>query len=442
MMQGMFRNAAYRKLFVANVTSQLGSTVGNMAFAFYLLDRFAEKPFYATLAELMYSAPTLLVFFIVGVLADRMDRKRICAWSDWIRMLLTMGLFGVLFTDVMPLVFGVLFLRSAVGKFFEPAEAGLVQGVLDPEQYTQAAGLNQMIFGVFMLFGMGLGALAYRYVGIEGAVLLDAASFLVSGLLITACRIREEVRLPNGRTRLAELKLSMVVKDFRDGLAYIFRNKLLLALILGFGIFGFVNGAFAVLPMFTMKYKLSPDHYEQFSSFFAISLGIGVLAGSILGNLVVQKWGYVRVIVAGLLGEVVVGTVLAFTPNVWVYLSATLLLGFLIAPVNVALGGWLPHIIDPAYQGRVNSWIGPVMMLSQSMALGLVAMFYPRWMSLEAVYLGVGGCILVAALLYAATLPKLSAEHETGKAVPAVELATPAAAGVPVEGKGERAWEA
>lgn len=65
-MKDLFKNPKFVKLFAAGITSQLGNTIGNMALAFYLLDRFSSQPFYATLAELMYSVPTLLVFFWWG----------------------------------------------------------------------------------------------------------------------------------------------------------------------------------------------------------------------------------------------------------------------------------------------------------------------------------------------------------------------------------------
>lgn len=73
----IFKNRNFVRLFFAALASQMGTTVGNMAFAFFfLLDRFSSQPSYTTLAELMYSLPTIFVFLIVGVVADRFDRKR------------------------------------------------------------------------------------------------------------------------------------------------------------------------------------------------------------------------------------------------------------------------------------------------------------------------------------------------------------------------------
>ncbi|MFM9328122.1 MFS transporter [Paenibacillus mesotrionivorans] len=424
-MKDLFKNPRFIKLFAAGVTSQLGNTIGNMALAFFLLDRFSTQPFYATLAELMYSAPTLLVFFLVGVLADRMDRKRICAYSDWIRAGLTVGLLGAVTAGWMPLVFLVLFIRSAVGKFFYPAQSALMQSILKEEHYTTAAGMNQMVFSLFMLFGTGLGALAYHYIGIQGAVLVDGLGFLISGVLIQSMRIEEKDRLPNGRTRWKDIGLPLIVEDFRKGIGYIWTNKLLLALITGFFMLGFINGSFAVLPMFTMKYKLAPDDYQRYSSLFSIFLGIGVFPGSLAGAWLIRKWGFIRIMIAGLLASGIVGVGMLFATNVWVYLAATTCVGLTIGPLNVAIGGWMPRIIDSGIRGRVNAWTDPIMMASQSAALGLIAVLFPKYMTLEAAYTAVGVCLILTAALYLWKLPRLAASQggwnagrETAGAVP------------------------
>ena len=109
-MKVLFRNPTFCKLFFATFTSQLGSVVGTMAFAYYMVDKFSEKPSLATTAELMYSLPTLAVFWIVGVIADRFDRKRIATYSDWIRAGLTLLLLIFVHYDLLFLCFGA-FLR-------------------------------------------------------------------------------------------------------------------------------------------------------------------------------------------------------------------------------------------------------------------------------------------------------------------------------------------
>jgi MFS transporter, DHA3 family, macrolide efflux protein len=223
----IFQNLTFRNLFLATFTSQMGSTIGLTAFMFYLLDRFSDQPAYASITELMYSVPTLAVFFLVGVFADRMDRQKIAYYCDWVSAILSFTLIGAIAIGWMPLIFFILFTRSAIQKFFFPAESAMVQGILKKEDYTTAAGLNQLVMSLFMLFGNGLGVFAYWSVGIYGAIVVDACTFIISAFFIKSIQIAEEVRLPNGKHTFKDLNLAIVFKDFKLGISYILSNKLL-----------------------------------------------------------------------------------------------------------------------------------------------------------------------------------------------------------------------
>ncbi|MGG4490805.1 MFS transporter [Metabacillus idriensis] len=413
----IFENRNFVKLFFAALASQMGTTIGNMAFAFYLLDRFSHQPSFATMAELMYSLPTLFVFFLVGVVADRFDRKKVAENCDWIRAFLTVFLFGSLFLNSIPLVFFLLFLRSAVTKFFYPAEASLVQSILNKDQYAQAAGLNQMLFSIFMVFGVGLGALAYKTIGLHGAVAVDFFSFIISAVLIRKCKIPMEARLPNGKIKWKDFSIGASYRDFKDGILYIARNKLLASLIFGFFVFGFVNGAFAILPIFTMKYELSPDNYEKYASYFAISLGIGLLAGSGLGTFLSSKIKPHQMMIYPILLSGILICILGLTDHTGIFLAAVFLIGTCIGPINIAIGGWMPKIVHPKLMGRVSGWIDPLMMFAQSITLGMIAVLFPKIISnVEYLYYGMATVILLVFLFYALTLPKLSRELEYSQA--------------------------
>ncbi|TXK80646.1 MFS transporter [Paenibacillus sp. N3.4] len=409
----LFRNASFTRLFLANFASQLGTVVGNMAFAFYLLDRFGSQPFYATIAELMYALPTLAVFLFVGVIADRLDRKRIAANSDWIRAGLTVLLLLSVHSNWLIAAFAILFLRSAVARFFAPAESCLLQGIMEPDQYVQAAGLNQTLMGLFMLFGMGLGAAAYQYLGIEAAIIIDGVSFLISGTLVALCRFPQEVRLPNGRTQLKDINFSLIFTDFREGLRYIKEHKLLKAMISGFVVLGFVNGGFAVLPIFTMKYKLSPDHYQTYASLLTICLGIGFLIGSALAATLVKQFGKMNILISGLLLVGVLTMVLGTLSHIWLFLTLVALIGCALAPVNVVIGGWIPEIVLPTQMGRVTAWMDPLMMMAHSAALGLIAIAFPAWLSVNMLYYALGVCLLGAGCYFGLVLPSLNKKQTT-----------------------------
>jgi MFS transporter, DHA3 family, macrolide efflux protein len=417
----IFQNRTFRNLSLATFTSQMGSTIGLTAFMFYLLDRFSNQPVYASVTELMYSLPTLAVFFLVGVFADRMDRQKIAYYCDWISAILSLALIGVIAIGWMPLIFFVLFARSAISKFFYPAESAIVQGILKKDDYTTAAGINQLVMSLFMLFGNGIGIFVYWSVGVYGAIIVDILTFITSAILIKSVNIPEEVRLPNGKHTFKDLNLSVVLQDFKLGISYIFSHKLLRTLLVGFFVFGVVNGGFSVIPIFMLKYKLAPDAYEQWSIWVGVIFGVGVLLGSFLSSISTKKVKLYQMIVFGLFvsgGFVVLSS---FTNNIYVYLGLLFLSSLGLPFVNIGIGGWMPSIIDPKMMGRVQGWINPLMMLSQSITLGFIAVSFPKILTIEMLYWLVGGCLMLVAMYYLIALPKFVTKEKTSNSIPLKE---------------------
>ncbi|GGH84847.1 MFS family permease [Pullulanibacillus pueri] len=404
----VFKKMNFTRMFLAAFTSRMGSVIGMTAFSFYLLDRFSEQPFYVSLTEMMYSLPTLVVFFIVGVLADRMDRQKIAANCEWINAGLSLIIIVTIMVGWMPLIFFLLFLRSAVSKFFFPAEQALVQGILSEKEYTTAAGLNQMMSSLFMLFGSGLGIVAYWMVGVEGALLIDGISYIVSGLLILFCKIERDVRLPNGMNKWTDLKPKMMISDFVSGLLYSIRHRLLFALIIGFFVLGIVNGAISVSTMFILKYKLAPVTYEHWSIWEGIVFGLGMIIGSIFASAIAEKFKIYHLLAAGLLISGIFIGAIAFADTLLVYLVFVFLAALFLPLANIAIGGWMPKIVDPKMMGRVEGIINPLMMVSQTLTLAGISVFYPSVLSIEGLFFVVGAIIVLIALYYTLVLPRLA----------------------------------
>lgn len=408
MMKQLFRNPVFCKLFFAAVASQLGTVVGNMALVYYIIDTYSEQPSLASTTELMYSLPTLAMFWLVGVIADRFDRQRIAIYSDWIRAALTVLLLLFVHFNWLFLCLAVLFLRSAVAKFFAPAEMGLLQGSIEKEQYVQASGLNQLVTGLFMLLGMSLGAAAYHFIGIKGAIIIDGVSFIISGLLLSWGKFPEHARLPNGKNHLREIRISFLLKDFWQGIRYIAGNKLLLILISGFLFFGIVNGVFSLLPIFTMKYKLSPDSYMINASLITVFLGIGFLIGSFLGPFIIRRFTRAATLIAALFVASLLISGLGFAGRVDVYFVLVLLAGITIAPINIVLGSWLPELVPTQNMGRVNALIEPIMMLGHSLALGIMSLTFPVWVTVTGLHYGLAICTIAVSFFYSLSLPRLT----------------------------------
>ncbi|GAA0321855.1 MFS transporter [Bacillus carboniphilus] len=410
---GIFKNPNYVKLFIAQFASQIGTVTGLIAFTFYILDRFSQQPVFATLTEMMYSLPTLFLFFLTGVLADSFDRQKIARNCDWICAGLSLLLLGAVMIGFMPLIFALLFIRSGISKFFPPAQSALLQGVLTKEDYPTAMGLNSMLSSVFFLTGSGLGAFIYWNLGVEGAILIDALSFLVSGVFIALCRIPLEVRMPNGQIAFKEFKLKTVFQNFWVGVKYAWGKPIVLTLLIGILMIGVLNGGTAVMHIFIMKYKLAPETYEQVQIGLTIAIGLGVLSGSIIATYLSKKVALYKMIIASFLINGITPFIQSSIEEIWVYFIVHFIFGTAIPLCNVAFFGWLGQIVDPKMMGRVQGLVTPLMMFTLTLTQAFIAAAFPNHMTIEGIFYIVGGASLATALFYLIKLPKLAKiEHE------------------------------
>ncbi|MFT4413267.1 MFS transporter [Fredinandcohnia humi] len=409
----VFQNRNYRLLFFANFSSQLGTVTGMVAIMFYILDRFSKQPIYATITEMMYALPVLFVFFLTGVLADRYDRQKIAVNCDWINFLLSLLILFSIIIDFFPLVFALLFVRSAVSKFFNPAQSSLIQGVLPKEDYPTGIGLNQMFGSLLFLTGSGIGASLYWGIGINGALLIDAGSFLISGYLISRCKLPEDIRLPNGPSSIKDISFNMIKNDFLSGTKYAFNNKIVLNLLLGILILGITNGAQSVMHIFIMKYKLAPETYEQVQVLLAVALGSGVLIGSLISTRLSKKIPLYSMIIMSFMGTGIILFSQANTQLVWFYLCLQFFQGLCVPLCNIAFFGWLGQIVDKKMIGRVQGLITPLMMLTITIMQVFIALFFPKLISVEVIFIIAGTASFVLGIFYLVTLPILSKRENT-----------------------------
>ncbi|WNB90871.1 MFS transporter [Bacillus sp. NEB1478] len=423
----IFKNRAFTKLFIGNTISQLGSVIAITSFMLYLLDRFSDQPAYASVVELMYALPMLTVFLFIGVFADRLDRQKIVVNCNWINGVLCIMMLGTVYMDWIYATFGLLFIGTAINKFFNPAMYGLIQGILKDDEYATSSGLTQMVQAVFMLFGNLISVYLYWSFGIYGSILIDALTYIVAAVIITSCSMPEKARIPNGSHRLKELKFQIVMNDYKLGFKYITGYKLLLFIIAGASMFGIVNGGFSVMWVFILKYKLAPDTYEQMLIYLGVVFGVAVMIGSVVATLIAKNIkSYVTVILGILLMGISICSI-ALSNSVWSFFILCGFCGFVLPLANVGFGGWIPKVVDPKMMGRVQGWINPVQMLLQSLTLVLIAALYPNFLTIESLYYIVGGILVIVGLFYTITIPALVRKDNERRAVSEASEKIPAA---------------
>jgi MFS family permease len=281
------RNPQFARLWAAMLISFIGDWFNTIALA-ALVSRFTNGSGLAiSLFLLARFLPPLLVTPLAGALADRFDRKRLLVISDIVRVLIVLGLLAVQTADQLWLLYVLTMLQFALGAVFEPARSALTPATVRKDDLIQANVLGSVTWSVALWLGALSGGLVAGTFGIAAALVVDAASFLISALLILAIR-------PVYETSVGSAAPGFHVRDIANGLRYARqRPDIGSTLLVKFG--GSIGNVDSLLIIYaTILFPLYiagvSDTSEQAG---ALSLGIlytGFGIGAVIGLIVIDHF--------------------------------------------------------------------------------------------------------------------------------------------------------
>lgn len=132
--------------------------------------------------------PAVVFGSVAGVFVDRWDRQRTMVVTDFARIPVLLALLLVRDAGDVWVAYGVAFLAATARTFFGPAESALMPRLADEADLVSANTLNSLNDNLSRLIGPAVAGLVVGYAGLSGVAIIDAATFLVSGLLISAIR--------------------------------------------------------------------------------------------------------------------------------------------------------------------------------------------------------------------------------------------------------------
>jgi MFS family permease len=168
------------------VLSEWGDHVARVALALLLLRAYDS----ALLAGLVFAvgcAPGVLAA-LLGPLADRRPRRSVLLACDLARagLVALLALGSVRDAPVLALLVLLLLAELFSAPFIAARDALLGDILPDPARYYAASGLLRVLRQVNQVLGLLLGGAVVALVGPETGLMVDAASFLLSGLLVLA----------------------------------------------------------------------------------------------------------------------------------------------------------------------------------------------------------------------------------------------------------------
>ena len=382
----VFRNPNLRRLNLAFA----GSAIGDWAYATaiivwaYEIGGVTAVGIWGTVRLILMT----LVTPFASTIVDRLPRKLIMVSTDLIRGLICLAVAGLIWADAPPMaIFVLATLTSIFAAPFRPAVAALMPSLVnEPEELTAANGTASTIESLAFFVGPAIGGTLVAAFGVPVVVLLNAATFVWSALIVSRIRVADEADSTAAET--AEAAQGGDTVDVTDSTAHSTDDteSFWTESMAGFRTIWahrdlrMVSGVYCLQTMVAgASLVFGVEMAVQMTSFGAPGIGyldsvMGV--GALLGGLVAIG----RASAGRLASDFGVGVIFwalplllaAIWPQMWAAFLALFIIGVANPVVDVNATTIIQRSADDAVMGRVFGALETA--LIASMALGSIAM--------------------------------------------------------------------
>ena len=215
------QNKVFAKLYLAQTISLLGdafSWVG-LALLAYQIDKERSPVILATALTLRVTAFIIFSPF-AGVVADKVDRKKILYVTHFIRMAIISCL---PFIHAEWQIYVLVFLLNVFNAFFTPTYRAVIPQIIEGKYFREAVGLSTATFQLLGVLGPALAGIVAVWLGARQIFFLDAVSFIVASILILSIPKQELQKGVSLEAQQSHNTWGDVIK----GIRLLFGNKIL-----------------------------------------------------------------------------------------------------------------------------------------------------------------------------------------------------------------------
>lgn len=403
-------NRNFRLLWAAQIVSEIGDWFYAVAVYSLLLD-FTGKAQSVALAFVLQVLPQFFIAPAAGVLNDRLSRRRVMMFADWMRAGIVLCMVLVRGPHLVWFLYLLLVFETVMWAFFEPGRSAVIPNIAEGDDVVVANSLSSTTWSVNFAVGFALGGIVAAHFGRDTVFVLNSLSFVISALCIRAMKFHEPHAgaVPFNPRELANFS------PIREGIAYVWNNPRLRTTIFVKAGLGLMGSNWVLLPI--LGERVFPVHREGFSPRQSGMLGMSVLMaargiGAFIGPLLAGKWAgssLARMRTGILFGFIFAGAgylALAACNNIWLACAALMLAhggGSLLWVFSSTL---LQLQTDDRFRGRVFSAEFAFSVITMSASSWTAGTLIDRGLTARFVAAATGLVVLIPAFLWAWTLRK------------------------------------
>ncbi len=176
-------NANFRRLWFADIASHLGDWF-NVIAIYTLVERLTGSPLALGLVFITKSLPFALASPLAGVIADRVDRRRLMIASDLARAVVVLGLLFVQEPGDVVWIYVLGALQMVFSAAFIPARSASIPNVTTQRELLTANALSAATWSVLLALGAALGGFVTEWIGVHAVFAIDSATYVISAWFV------------------------------------------------------------------------------------------------------------------------------------------------------------------------------------------------------------------------------------------------------------------
>ena len=355
---GLWSHPDFLKLWTGQSLSEVGSQVSQLALPWLAAVGLHASPFQFSLLGVLGFMPFILFALPAGVWVDRLRRRHILIVGDSARAVLLI-LIPVLWATHELRMWHLLVLQFVIGVFtvfFDVAYQSYLPALIQREHLVDGNSKIQLTVGLAQVAGPNLSGVLIAAITAPYAIVVDAASFVVSSVFMISMRHREEP--PTYDASNPRPKMWPQVKE---GLEWVVKHPWLRAIAACTATSNFFSSTlFAIMLLYMVRF-LHLSAYEV-AAVFAVGSAGSIVASLVTGRL--NKWlGVGPTIVWSILVSSVVALAYPLAPRSFplpLFMLAGFGFGFGAVAYNITQVSLRQAITPERLQGRMNAamrWI-------------------------------------------------------------------------------------
>jgi MFS family permease len=362
----------FRLFFIGAFVSNVGTWMQRTAQDWLVLTKLTNHDAAAVGVTLaLQFGPVLLMMPLAGLIADRVNRRRMLFITQSLMGILGLGLGLIVVTNVATLyeVYAFAFALGTVSAIDMPVRQTFVSEIVDEKQIPNAVALNSASFNSARLVGPGVAGVLIAVIGSGWVFLINAASFAATLLALAFMHVHElrvTTKPPRKRGQISE------------GWRYVASRPDIVIVLVMMSLVGTFGVNF---PIFTSTMALAfhqgANGYGLLSSVMAI--------GSVLGALMAARREKPRVVVIGLasLGFGLSMLAASIMPTYWSFAAVLIVVGLSALTMMTSANAYVQTTTAPNMRGRVMALYMAIFVGTTPLGAPLVGWIAnvagPRW---------------------------------------------------------------